>query len=183
MMRAFQNLRGRFCANARGVSAVEFALILPILILLFLGCVEFSQAISVDRKLTSAASAVGDLVAQSDELSSGEVNDFISAASAILAPFRTDDFSIVVSSVLITEDGAEVDWSVGSNTACHAPGTAMTVPPGVAQAGDSVIVTHAEYAYRPIFGQIISETIGLSETFYFRPRTVNKVDGPTQCEA
>jgi Flp pilus assembly protein TadG len=50
--------RSRFGARLlgdRGAAAVEFALVLPLLILLFLGIVEFSQALQVQARLSAAA--------------------------------------------------------------------------------------------------------------------------------
>ena len=65
---AFRRLAARAASLARqdsGLAAVEFALILPILVVLWFGGVELTQALSVDRRLNNLASAIGDLVARS----------------------------------------------------------------------------------------------------------------------
>ena len=51
----------RIARNNSGVAAVEFAMIVPIMFLLFVGSVEFSQAITVDRRVTQVASSTADL--------------------------------------------------------------------------------------------------------------------------
>ena len=53
----------RFMGDRRGVSAVEFALIAPIMVAMYLGAAELTQVLTLDRKVTSAANAVADLVA------------------------------------------------------------------------------------------------------------------------
>ena len=52
---------GRAAQDERGISAVEFALILPIMISMYLGAVEFGHALTIDRRVTSVASSAADL--------------------------------------------------------------------------------------------------------------------------
>ena len=47
--------RSRRDVGERGAAAVEFALIVPILILMILGLVEFARAYNVQISLTNAA--------------------------------------------------------------------------------------------------------------------------------
>src|SRR5262249_34725949 len=54
----------RFARDKRGISAVEFAMLLPLMVTLYLGGVEVSQAVAIDRKVTLIARTVADLVAQ-----------------------------------------------------------------------------------------------------------------------
>lgn len=77
----------RFGRDRRGVSAVEFALIAPFMILLYLGSVEVSLALSIDRKITSISSALADLVAQDDVITDDEITDILNAGAVIVAPF------------------------------------------------------------------------------------------------
>ena len=69
-------LRG-FAADQNGVSAVEFAILLPLMLTLYLGGVEISQAVSADRKTTLVAHTVGDLTAQAANVQRGETVDAI----------------------------------------------------------------------------------------------------------
>ena len=65
-MRASQNRFSptRFLRDRRGVAAIEFALILPILVLLCLGCFEVPRYVLIWQRIERAASGVSDLVAQ-----------------------------------------------------------------------------------------------------------------------
>ncbi len=59
-----QRIRG-FSRDTRGVAAVEFALILPLLLLLYIGSVEATLLYTTDRGVATIASTVADLVARS----------------------------------------------------------------------------------------------------------------------
>lgn len=168
-------LRRRFPCDERGVSAVEFALILPVLIILYLGGVELSHTISVDRKVTSVASAVGDLVAQGSTIDNDEMAHIFNAATAIMAPYTVGPLKMVVSSVEVSAKGDKVLWSDGYHTSGRAVGSAVTLPAGVRIEGTTLIMAEVDYTYTPTLGQIFTDTIDLSDTFYLRPRSVDKV--------
>ena len=165
-----------FARNARGVSAVEFALILPFMLLLYLGGVEVTRAITVDRKVTAATSAIGDLVAQSPEISNGDLNNIYHAARAILSPYDGDALEIVVSSVRVDADGATVVWSSSKNGTCRATGSTIALPDNLANEDQYVIVAEASYPYQSGIGKIITDGFTLSETFYLRPRQSESVE-------
>ncbi len=168
-------LRRAYVRDERGVSAVEFALILPVLVILYLGGVELSHTISVDRKVTSVASAVGDLVAQGSTIDDDEMTNIFNAATAIMAPYAVGPLKMVVSSVEVTSKGDTVAWSDGYHTSGRAAGSAVTLPAGVRIEGTTLIMAEVDYTYTPTLGQIFTDSIELSDTFYLRPRSVDKV--------
>jgi Flp pilus assembly protein TadG len=79
----------RFAAGRRGVSAVEFALLAPLMIALYLSSVEISQGIGIDRKVTLTVGAMANLVAQNSSVSSSDMATFFNAATTIMAPYST----------------------------------------------------------------------------------------------
>ena len=81
-------LARRYRADKRGVAAIEFALILPIMFVMFVGAVELSQAITVDRRVTQAASSVADLVARKEKsISTTEISDIMKIGGYIMEPY------------------------------------------------------------------------------------------------
>ncbi|WP_430513432.1 TadE/TadG family type IV pilus assembly protein [Pannonibacter phragmitetus] len=103
------------------MAAVEFALILPFLLILMIGMAETTTALSYKRKISQVAFSMADLVSQSSSLSSAEMNDIMVAARAIMEPFPADDLTVVIASVSFDSRGkATVDWSV--NQAGGTPG-------------------------------------------------------------
>lgn len=118
--------------NDEGVSAIEFALILPFMIAMYTGAMELSALMMADRKATDLAATAADLVAQDNLVTDAEIDDVFAATTAILAPLNPNDATIIVSSVIADLAGnTEIEWSDGFNIAGHAPGSEMpTCPPG-----------------------------------------------------
>jgi Flp pilus assembly pilin Flp len=168
-------LPSRLVREERGTSAVEFALILPVLIAIYLGGVEFSHTLTVNRKVTSAASAVGDLVAQGTILNEADIQNIFDAAQMILSPYDTTELKMVVSSIDVTDDGDSVIWSRAFHGSERPEGSAVTLPAGVRIEGTTLILAEAEYDYIPALGKIITDSIHLSDRFYLRPRAVDAV--------
>ncbi len=90
----------RALSDRRGVSAIEFAFIAPVLIALYVGAVQLGNALTINRRVFSVASTTADLAAQVKSVSTGDLQDITSAASSILTPFSTAPLRIVVSSVV-----------------------------------------------------------------------------------
>lgn len=175
-MISIMRIAQRFRADRDGVSAVEFALILPLMITLYLGSVEVSQAISVKRKVTLTASSLADLVARAETVSNAEMDDIMEAASAVMTPYRTDPIWIRVSSIDIDGDGdAQVAWSDGRGAAPHGAGDGFDVPDEVRVPDTSLVVAEVGYAHTPSIGYVITGTLNLTDTFYLRPRINSRV--------
>ena len=118
-----------FANDKRGVSAVEFAMLLPLMLTLYLGGVEVSQGISIDRKVTLTARTVADLVAQVSSIDTAGINAALGAATAIMAPYPDKDAKVTVSVVDIDTNGnAKVKWSSTKNGTARAVGSSVTAP-------------------------------------------------------
>src|SRR5256714_14955733 len=89
----------RFFRDKRGVSAVEFAMLLPLMVTLYLGGVEVSSAIAVDRKATQVARTLGDLVSQSTSVNATDMTNILNAASSVVQPYSPSLIQVTVSRV------------------------------------------------------------------------------------
>lgn len=173
IQRALRNL----AQDTRGVSAVEFALILPIMITMYIGAVEFSDALTVNRRVTAVASTAADLTAQAEQVTSGDVSDIFSAATSILAPYSTTPISIVLTSVVADgQNATTVEWSCSLQGAPRLQGAPFELPAGLTQPFSSIVVAEVTYNYSPPLGKMIVGNINMSETFYLRPRRSLKVE-------
>lgn len=171
MIKALKSGIRRLIGDRRGASAVEFALIAPFMILLYLGAVEISLALSIDRKITSTASALADLVAQDDVVTDGEMADIMTAGRVIVAPFDTGPLQIRITSVLMNgSDEVKVQWSDAVGLSPYAAGGSAPVPTGVLQRNRSVIMVEVEYRYHTMFSELGVSQFDISEVFYLRPR-------------
>lgn len=167
-MMALRTFFRRFFRQDKGVSAVEFALISPVLILGFLGSVELCNTLVADRKITNVASSVADLIAQEVEITDGELADIFAAAEALLAPLPADSLAITVESVVDEGDRIRVRWTETYNGGAGTGGT--NVPEGILTEDASVIRVRTSYTYETQTGYFIAETFTFTDQFYARPR-------------
>src|ERR1700761_4858605 len=76
-------------SDCRGIAATEFAVIVPVMLVMFFGTVEFSSGVAVDRKVTLIARTTSDLTSQSTSVGDSDMTNFFTAAYAILQPFSS----------------------------------------------------------------------------------------------
>jgi len=170
----------RVCSAEQGVAVVEFALVLPVMLFAYLGTLEASALITVDRKVQSVAGAIGDLVARADgTIASSQMQDFFLAASGIMAPFESNDVLQVVTAVWVESDGStEVIWTRQyqgenyTNVTPHTVGSAYALPDAMIDIsrGNMVIAAEASYSYTPLQGLIFDAPVNLYRSAYFLPR-------------
>lgn len=165
-----------------GVAAIEFAMIVPLMFMLFVGAVEFSQAITVDRRVTQIASSTADLVARTKSISSSEVDSIFKISDELMKPYETAPLKISILNVIASPSDATdttVCWfqNYQGGAATYTKGQKYNLPTGVVQAGESVIVAEVRYAYTPpLFQYFMKGTTDLSETFYLKPRLSASID-------
>lgn len=172
----FKTLTQKYSDDKSGVSAVEFALILPVFALLFFGSVELSFLMTVDRKVTQTASALGDLTARGTVMTEAEVDDIFSASSAIFSPYNGATAEMRVTSITQDAGTVEVAWSRAKNMSAYSPGDTVTVPTGLLSDGQSIIFAEVSYDYDSTLGFFLQKSQTLSEEFYLRPRRVTSVE-------
>ena len=166
----------RFKRDERGVSAVEFAMLLPLMITLYLGGAEISQAVSIDRKVALTARAVADLVAQGTSITNAEMTNILNAAKAVAAPYPEAPLKVVVSSIKIDANNkATVDWSRALNTTQRPQNQTVTLPTGLSIPNTSIIWAEVSYGYTPAIGYVLTGTLNLPDQIYMRPRLQDTV--------
>lgn len=160
-----------FHRERRGVAAMEFALIAPFMIALWLGTMELSQGVSIDRKVSHASSALADLVTQQTNITAGEMDDIMNATAAIMMPFNVANLSIQIAGVRIDSAGVtRVIWSAARNGTAPAVGGAYTIPVPLRTPDSFLVVANLAYAHTPVTSKVITGTINLTDDFFLRPR-------------
>lgn len=183
--RSFTSWLRRMCRADRGVAAVEFALVLPIMIFTYLGTLEASTLITMDRKVQSVAGAIGDLVARVDgTITSSQLQDFFRAASGIMTPYDSGSVLQVVTAVRVNSDrSTEVVWTrqyqngVYSSSTPHTVGADFALPEAMIDIsrGSTVIAAEASDTYTPLKGVVFDAPINLYRASYFMPRFGNPI--------
>jgi Flp pilus assembly pilin Flp len=171
------NWMNRFWKSSAGVSSVEFALIAPLMLTLFLGMIELSDGLTAKRKVTAATSTVADLVSRANTISNSDVTDVYAAASAILAPFDTSEIEVRITSVVVNLDGTtEVGWGDALNTDALDPGDDYILPSGLGLPGGSVIVGEVTYEHMGLVGHFLGRPKVYSEIFFSQPRRTLQIE-------
>lgn len=169
----------RFWRDRRGVSAVEFALIAPVMLVIYFGLVELCQGYMANRRADHTASIVADLVAQADETSTSDLTSVFAIGDMIMKPFSAKELSIRVSSVTMDANGvARVDWSRSSANGLtpHRPADPISdLPPDLIERGQSLILGETEFKYTTAFAQIVKKRITFKRSYYLRPRTQDRI--------
>lgn len=166
----------RLARDKRGVSAVEFAMLLPLMLTLYLGGVEVSQGVSVDRKVTMTARAVADLAAQSTSINNTEMTNILDAATAVASPYPVSLLKVIVSSVQIDAQGnAKILWSDARNTTARAVNQVVAIPQALAIPNSTLIWGEVSYSYTPTIGYVVTGTLNLQDHIYMRPRLSTSV--------
>jgi hypothetical protein len=158
------------------VAAVEFALVVPLMLTMYIGSIELSQAFSVDQRVITIAGTVGDLVARTRDTikKNTTLTDYFAAAQAIIAPFPTTDLKQVVTFVAVDKDGnTDVLWSEAYNGgSAHQVDKPFDLPPAMLDIskGKWVIVSEASYPFLPMLGMFFTKPFNLYHENFYLPR-------------
>jgi Flp pilus assembly protein TadG len=171
----------RFIASQRGVAAIEFAMIMPVLLILFLSSFDVGNAIIVYLKVRTAAYELAAITNQygtgsTAQISTSTMSAITSATSAVMAPFPTSSAIVTISQIKATSaSAATVSWSYTVN------GTALTgsytgLPSNMAKNSCNntypcyFILSAVSYPYTPLFGHYMTGSLTLSDTLLVTPR-------------
>ncbi|MEM1086177.1 MAG: TadE/TadG family type IV pilus assembly protein [Pseudomonadota bacterium] len=180
----FRNIRGIFRSKG-GVSAVEFALIAPLMLLMYAGCVELSLMMQLDRKVTTSTATLGDLTARATLVTNDDLDDIFEATRMIFQPNDITAARMRVSSLREDDGNIVVDWSDACNMTAYTPNQSITVPNNLVPEDGSVIMAEIEYDYVSKVGGLFTNMQTLTDRFYLRPRRVDLVarqeDSPFSC--
>ncbi len=178
MHRRWRRRGARLARGEAGAALIEFTLVFPMMVALFLGLVEFSEAFAVNRKLTNAAAAVADLVSQKRQVTTADLSDISRVADTLLTPYSAAKLGLVISSVEADQKGAtKVGWSFshGAGASARDQGSVYSPPSGLTEPGTSIIVAETTYQFTPTIGLYLTGPITLSKQAYFRPRATHVV--------
>ena len=183
LRRAVYALGRRAARDRGGVAALEFALIAPLMILLYVGLAQLSSAIIASRHTSHATSSLGDLVSQCSNINDSDLGNVFSAATDMMAPLTVSILSSKVTSVEVIDNNqtTQAQWSQVKNgsdastaLSVYSQNAAVALPANLVSAkGDSVIVAETKYKYN--FGSsyltnLFSNIFVFDDLAYFKPR-------------
>jgi Flp pilus assembly protein TadG len=158
--------------NCSGLAAVEFAMIIPIMAVLFVGTYEFSAGVAIDRKVTIMARTLSDLTSQNTTVDDTKFTNFFNAGKAIMTPYDSTPLESTITELYINPDTlkARVQWS--KPIGAHSPGDIIEIPDALKIGGTYLIYSEVKYKYVPSVAWFIDKVSGitLSDVSYTRPR-------------
>ena len=153
---------------------------MPLMLTMYFGSLEVTDAISADRQVTLVASTVADITSEYSSVAAADVSTIMQAACAVMSQFPMSNATVTFSSVTFLNGTATVAWSftVGGNPNCtpvstgRAVGTNVTslIPAALNITGTSVIWGECTYHYKPVIGYVISGTLTMYNEIFMRPR-------------
>ena len=170
-----RGILSRLAGDERGLSAIEFALLAPILIAFYFGMAEFCQGYMAQKRMGHVSAMVADLVAQEEVVTVANLDDIFDIGGLIMKPFSTTALQQRVSSVTRTAGVAKVVWSRGDGMAARAVNEVIVLPTDLIANGESIIVSEATYDYDSPADYLMPGITRFSHIYYLRPRTVDSV--------
>jgi len=197
LTRAWLRLRG----DQRGVAAIEFALVVPIVMVVYLVGFEVAEAGTAYRKMTDTTVQLANVTAQFTTLSCTDVNNVLDATAQIMSPYSTSNISIVLSEVSVNSSNVgTVVWSEEYQGTRLAVNSTVTLPSGYQNQnatsacppppGQSSVVTtcyilvQTSYAYQPTIGSAFigsGKMIGpitMQDQIFMLPRASAQIPDP-----
>ena len=187
LLRLLRPEGARPCLGVAGNVAVEFALTLPVLMLLMLGSAEMARFVILHQKVDRVAVTMSDLVARAETIKESELDDIFEAADIVAQPFDLHNLGIVIVSAITNEDGsgARIAWQrSGDGAASHTSqigtqgGAATLSADFEVREGETAIIAEVFYDFEPFLSELIVRPQTLYRRAHHRPRlgTLEEID-------
>jgi Flp pilus assembly protein TadG len=169
----------RFARDSKGVSAIEFAMVLPFMVALYVGTIELGDGLTIRFKATQAVRSVTSLASEYVSINTATMSSILNAASTVITPYPASNMTITLSEITTNASGqGKVTWSCSLNGTPHTWNSSYTLPTNLQTANITVLLGEVTYPYTPGLGYVISGTINIYQSLYFYPRLTATITGP-----
>lgn len=174
---------GGLWRDVRGVGGVEFALIAPLLLGLYITSFELTIGLSVSKRVTRAASTVADLLTQQAKVTTDDLQQMVHVTNGIFTPYRPENLGMKITGVSVNAAGnPTVAWSWAQDgTTPYVKNSPVDVPedmrsPNTFLVRAEVSVTHQLLMFMPAVMPTRFQTITLRREFLYRQRVGSNID-------
>jgi Flp pilus assembly protein TadG len=169
----------RFLADRRGTSGIEFAIIAPILLMIYLSAFELSVGFSMSQKVSQAAGAVADILSQKSDVTPTDLDGMKNVALSTMAPFPVSSYTLRTTGIRVTAKAeGVVAWSRDeAGGTPYAIGSKVAVPADLPIVDTFVVRAEFTVPYElvlftpPGVPQNYRRIMNLTESYYYRQRT------------
>lgn len=183
----------KYVTDKKGSVTLEFLLVLPIMVALYIGASEFSSFFEANRKTIRASRLIGDIVSQQDSIDTNKLYDLSFAIRELMRPYEVRKFGILITSIEIKSNGkdeikgngrgpaGEVIWSrdIGHNAPpIKSKGSTVRLPPKLASVvfiGQKIILTEGNFEYKTHSSLFIKNIKNIFDDIYIWPRNGSEV--------
>jgi Flp pilus assembly protein TadG len=166
----------RFARAKKGLAALEFAIIAPMMIFLLFGSVDLIDVLGADKRAQNAAASLADVVARDTEITNSELTGLWAALDVLMYPDDATGMQMRLTSVRIDNSTtARVVWSEGRGMTALPANSTISLPSQMMTPGTSVIVAESVYPYRALLGFLFVGTKNLHHSAYRRSRLVDPI--------
>lgn len=179
MMRALSVCLRTLAGETRAVALVEFALVLPVAVTLYLGATQLQDGIACNRKVTIATRTIADLIAQNQtgSVTASEVDSDLAATTQVLAPYASSAAEIRISEVYTDWNRrTTVQWSRSLNGDPYQEGSVASIPTAMRIPGTYFLIADLQYDYTPPTNFGLIGPITLTDSLIMLPRNSSKID-------
>lgn len=176
-MKLIQRLR-RFADENKGVAALEFAIIAPLLMVpLLLGSVDLIDVMGANKRAQNATASLADVVARDTEISNAEIAGMWRAIDVLMYPNNANALQIRISSIsIVNSSTARVIWSEGhGGMSGRSPGSNVALDSRMMTVGSSIIMVESSYAYHAPLGFLFQNRVDMTHNAYRRSRLVDPI--------
>ncbi len=175
-----KRLSRNYCDDEDGIAAIEFAIIAPIMIIMYFGLAEMASAISIDRRISHGTNVAGDMATQQPEILLTDIEEIVSASLRVMNIPDISRVSMDIESFILpaadqppeSRGRIRVNASAGNFTNFDA----TSLDTKILSANSGVVVTRVTYQYSPLKLRYFDTDITLNETFMLKPRRSDAVE-------
>lgn len=172
----------RFARDKQGIGAIEFAILFPVLLMLYLGAFQLTVGLNVSKRASRSAGSVADIISQRSSVTKSDLATMPSVVGAIFAPYATTGLTLKITGIAVDASGkSTVAWSWAQDgTTPYTSGTAITVPSNLNQASTFLVRSELAIPYQLIsFGSSFlpngTNQITISRQYYYRQRVGSSI--------
>jgi Flp pilus assembly protein TadG len=168
-----------FSSHNQGSMLIEFAFIVPILLIIFIGTVETTNYLGVNRRINSAAYTVADLAGRVEAMDTAGMVEIWKAAALIVSPDDLMKMNAVLTSVIAQGSDYDIDWSSATGTGAPRTGviTSGELGANLVDDGGNLLVVDISYPYVPVITQNMMSFTGITLTSHIvmKPRRTTQL--------